>query len=772
MATSTFSIRYRPVKIGFLVRNGYISDIVKASGINTLLWGGIYNPIIPTFKDIKLSKLLIDLSKVDILFPISNTKEIGILLKEYEYRKSPHYPGREIFFKEWNSKKNELGCLDIIHIIDYYWEKEFKNESKRYKSNCALIEWGKKDVLSNLFTVMFGIFPKSLNLKDDYIKDFLEGLKAKKFLIKNRECINKGIAQLINPLSLTRDRLVGDSTGIFENGVYVGDPGSFEDLLAFWNLRASGIDLQFLPTNSKRLNSFICKHLSRLDRLPNRHPNIEDFISVFSRNSNNAKTYLSKFITKKNKGFCHFDNIILDSLKIKPYNFYFDYHQVLGNVDYRFNRYSVSIALPKKPVNNNSRNTSSQNIVVVIDSLSEYEYPNHTLKLPFIQELNEFYSRQVVSDPWMLRVDKEGFGLINRISDSIVNLYPIPNIRLIEKIFDFVGIQTEISQPGRLTYQIIQQMGEDNPLEACRVFKIRGVRKLIKTVSGNNSVKWKEALKIIGSNSFNKFKQLAIERRTKPELTPQDVWNYLIKKKIFSPVLLRNVYSKKKKSFSCTRCGLKSKITYNSFTKIWTCNCCKHEQYLPEFINNVFGRNEIDIWSFKRSGLFLKDNNQEGAVPVIITLLQIMRGLPHFSNFIYATPLNLKPKNGTKCETDFVALNYRNGERLEICIGECKSDNGKIDQNDINNLKNIKSHFKTKGINCYLLFSKTADKFAKDEIKLFKKLNAEGINPILFTNKELEPYLLYEEYDTVPLRKYTFTFGDIASNSARIYLNN
>ena len=56
MATTTLTLSYRPVRIGFLVREGHIEDIVEAAGINTLLWGGIYNPIIPVSNDIEIFK--------------------------------------------------------------------------------------------------------------------------------------------------------------------------------------------------------------------------------------------------------------------------------------------------------------------------------------------------------------------------------------------------------------------------------------------------------------------------------------------------------------------------------------------------------------------------------------------------------------------------------------------------------------------------------------------------------------------------------------------
>jgi len=774
MATSTFLVKYRPVKIGFLVRNGKIEDIVKASELNTLLWGGIYNPLIPVSQEVDFAKQLIHLFSVDVLFPISTTEEIESLLNEYEYFKSPYYFNREILYEDWHSKKQVLGYLDIINIIDFYWEKEFKHKPKRFKSKFVLVEWSRKDALANLFTIVFGRFPDNLNLKYDYKNVFLKGLKAKKVTLKVNGNLKGDLSQAIYPLFLTRDRLQRYGGGFREDGIYVGNPAVFDDLLTFWNLRASGLNLQFLPTNSRRLDSFVHQHLLFLDKMPNRHPTLEDSICVYSRDSDNAKSLSSIFKTKKKKVYCNADEVIWNGLNIKPASYYFDYTQVLGNVDKRSDKYSVSIALPEKPIKSNNPDADFQDIVVVIDPITEFEYPEHTLKLPFIQDLNEFYSRQVVFDPWELRVEKEGIGLIQRVSDNVVNLYPVQHIKLIEKIFGFAGIQAQMNQAGRLAYWIIHQMREYDPLEACRVFKIRGVRELIKNTSSRESIKWGQALNIIGTNNFSKFKKLYIEPRKKRELQPVDVWNYLIKKQIFAPVLNKKqlilTTLRKKKSFRCTRCGLESKIPWRDFSKNWICEFCGYEHHLPQFIGMAFNKREREIWGFKKSRLFAKDNNQEGAIPVILTLLQIKRHL-HDLNFVFSTSLQLKPMNGSPCEIDLVVLNYKNQERIEIGIGECKSEGGKIDEEKISKLKNIREHFERKGLKCYLIFSKTADEFTKDEIELFKSLTEENIYPILFTNKELEPYEPYEEYRKLNLpRQYAVTLEDMAMNSVHIYL--
>jgi hypothetical protein len=44
MATINISVKYRPIRIGFLVRDGEVKDVIRAAEIITLLWGGIYNP--------------------------------------------------------------------------------------------------------------------------------------------------------------------------------------------------------------------------------------------------------------------------------------------------------------------------------------------------------------------------------------------------------------------------------------------------------------------------------------------------------------------------------------------------------------------------------------------------------------------------------------------------------------------------------------------------------------------------------------------------------
>ena len=322
-----------------------------------------------------------------------------------------------------------------------------------------------------------------------------------------------------------------------------------------------------------------------------------------------------------------------------------------------------------------------------------------------------------------------------------------------------------------LTKQIIQGMREDSPLEACRVFKITGVRKLISSLKVSESIQWSKTIKTIGENGFGKFKKLYIESREAPDLTPADVFNFLLKKKIFKPKtnLLSKVF-RKKWNYKCKNCGLKEKVLIKDFESYWNCPYCGYKQYMPPYIEENFKKKKDIYWKFSKSGLFAKDNNQEGAIPVIISLLSFTR-IFDSHELIYSTSLNLQ--NLKKCEIDFCVLQYELGDKIQLGIAECKSEGQKINQQDIDNLKSVQDIMKKIKIDCYLIFTKTADSYEKEEIELLKSLKNEDRKFIVLSNKELEPYHPYWEMDETEKlpEKYALDMMGMYRNSLFLYLN-
>lgn len=536
-------------------------------------------------------------------------------------------------------------------------------------------------------------------------------------------------------------------------GIYIGDENDFCDLLYFWNLRASGLFIEFLPKNKiERFKEFIKTSIEKLDNTPNRNPNIEDWINVYCRLLNDeVKEIIKEFQSKKHFVFSHCNEISWNGLNIKPADFYFAWEHVLASVDKSYDRYVVSVSLPeKKFIANKDGDVGWQHLAVSIDPIGEFGYPEHTLKPPYIRQLNEFYSQEIVFDPWKLRIEKDGIAEIIKVIDNSLFLYPISHQGLIQKIFELAGLKSEISQAGLITKRIIEKMGG---VDGGRVFKIEGVRKLLQDFKTDKSISRGEATKIIWNNEkFKKYEKLYIEPREKSKLATNDVFDFLLKKDFLRAGL----------ELICGHCKLSNWLSLQELDDVWTCNYC------GDVNKTSLQLKDRGDWKFRKSGLFAKDNNQEGAIPVILTLLVFLR-IFDFPEFIYSPSLKLE--NGDmSCEIDFCILQYKRGDKIQLGIGECKNEGGIIDQKDVGNLKIVRDKIKKLNIDCYLVFSKVSWKFEQLEIDLFKKLKEENTPIILLTNKELEPYRPYweiKEVDNLP-EKYPLDMAGMSKNSERL----
>lgn len=758
MATTNLSTKYQPLRVGFLVREGNIDDLVNAAEMNTLLWGGIFNPVIPVSNEnSSFVRKLITLFRVDTFYSISNTEAIQKVVNDYSYLKDPHYVAEKFFVEDLHSRKKNIAYLDTLNIIQYFWEEEIKFKSKKFKSNCLLIEWSSEDPLRNLFSIVFGKYPEFDELNDNFKKAFINGLRAKRIEITPNEQIDQITSSHVYPLLLTSKKLLGYNPPFHRYGLYVGDENNFYDLMYFWNLRASGIKLNFLSVNHlDRLEPFIKQYLNELDKIPNQNPSFEDDISIHysSLDFEKEKEILERYKTKKRFLFSYCDEISWNGLNVKPATYCFETENVLANIDKSYNRYRITFKLPPKDFIKELRSRASQQIFKIsINPITEFEYPDHVLKVPYIFELNEFYSRSIKLDPWKLRVEKEGIGIIIRGFESSVTLFPIPNHDLIHQILHFSGIKSELSQAGLITKRIIEKLGH---LDAGRVFKIRGVRNLFQKLRSDECIQRGEAKRILwGDEQFKKYEELYIEPRDRRKLSTDDVFDFLLKNEFFRAGL----------QFICENCNLKSWLSLREIDDIWICEYCGFQNQ-----SSLHLKSRGD-WMFRKSGLFAKDNNQEGAIPVITTLIQFLR-IFHGINFIYTTSINIE-MDSKRCEIDFCILQYALSnieEKFEIGIGECKSEGGKIVQDDIENLLLIREKLRSiHNLKCYLIFSKTSDGFSSDEINLFNNLLSERVPLILLTNSELEPYEPYWDKENIPV-KYVHTMEDMVRNSHYLYL--
>ena len=356
-----------------------------------------------------------------------------------------------------------------------------------------------------------------------------------------------------------------------------------------------------------------------------------------------------------------------------------------------YDRYAVTINIQEKPVAlSRRRRTEKQHLVATVQTLGECAYEDHTLRVPFIRQLNEFYGREAAFDPWKLRVEDDALGVIIDAGDNHISLYPISHEVLIKKVLDYAGIKSEISQAGLITKRVIERIGG---LDSGWLFKIRGVRQLVQSLKTDEYVSKGEATRRIWSEG-----QFRSHNDLYGGLTTEGVFERLLKNNTFRAGL----------ELVCEHCRLKNWLSLREIDDVWICEYCGHEGQTSLQLN------DRGDWKFRKSGLFAKDNNQEGAIPVILTLLQFNKAL-RVHKLIYTPSLNLNTAS-LSCETDFCIIQYGSWRGIEIGVGECKSEGSTISREDVENLAAIRESLIAKGLNCYLIFSKTAESFSPEEI--------------------------------------------------------
>jgi hypothetical protein len=172
------------------------------------------------------------------------------------------------------------------------------------------------------------------------------------------------------------------------------------------------------------------------------------------------------------------------------------------------------------------------------------------------------------------------------------------------------------------------------------VFKIPGVRRLLRTHGPNSEFTKKSAIQLIGEKdlsspgtSFNDYEDLHLDEphSRREKLNPGIVFGHLVEKGLFRIGV----------DLTCSWCHMASWTSVDALRQKLTCQMCGREFDAT--------RQLVDVqFSYRRSGVLGAERNAQGAVPTLLTLLQISRALywPWYRQF-YTTSLDLVAKSGS-----------------------------------------------------------------------------------------------------------------------------
>lgn len=762
MDTMRVNICYRPLRIAWAIRAGDFDAYRQAVRNSHALWGGRYNPIVIVDREEEAGRL-IDLFRVDIILPIGDSDEVKAFPKKYPHLINPFFSDG-IFINNSKDYHPWSNVLDVYNALIYLRDKPDWNAVK--DKGIHLFTWQQDDPLADVFLSQLGGYPSVEDVGTDYRKLYLEASEGIESEIPPNTSITTDTIDYPGIPYLSRyglRRHYGIDTRRDSPGFFLGSATSLDDLVCHWNLRACDIALLFVDF----------EHFDRYsDLIPAWEKEMRERVANFR---NEWDRHVAVWTQRKDldeacKPFgdaqlmrCHVSDATWNRLNVRAPTMYFGEASVLGVMGSDNGKPKISFALSDKPFSGDPW-FHQQHLVASVSFIGGlYGDEQHTFQAPYIPELNEFYARTMHFQYNKLRIEPERIGLVIDAVDHDGFVYALQVDALMERVFKMAGYDAKMSTAGLLTRQLIARLGG---VQGARVFKIPGVRRLLKTHGPGASLLKKEALALIGGkdpdnlgHGFDDHKDLHIEQRPRGEkLSPPAVFGHLVGKGLYrcGAELL------------CPACSMRSWIPLDSLKHQVGCDLCGHKyDATRQLVDN-------DKWHYRRSGVLGAEKNALGAVPVALTLQQLetsFHGGLHGN--MYSPSLELLPREGTDgapCEVDFVWIIPRAYPRKTVVIiGECK-DKGPITDGDIDNLKRIADALPRKRFKTFIILSQIAS-FTTEQVQYAKTLNDKyRSRGILLTARELEPYFVYERTKVEEgVGGYGSTPEDMAEVTAQLY---
>lgn len=736
------TIRYRPVRIGWCVRHGNWEDLRTALRLTHIFWGGKFNPIIPV--GTTSAEHLARQYRVDVLFPINDSPEVVEFTKAFQSLAWP------LLGNEFVIGHRSPNFLDISHPLTKI-ARELRLHERANRSEDAppqafessayvIVHWDDDDPLADVLLATFGGLLPPDQTRRDYETFFRINVGAFAYKARRGETLP---AQLIDRWSIADisaadldwDRVPARST----MGFYAGKASEFEDLVNYWNLRASDLNVIFLdPSHAERMKQIRNAHIDAiLKRYEADRQQIhgyasvgwnKDKIPIWSRSQDVVAAL--EFSKEDVPHYRHIEGVV-SGAEVKPPLHFFQRKTVLGFVAERYGRPNLSFQLPEKPFE--PLEFSDEHFIVSLTAPWEDPDEWSTFWTPYIPSLNRWYGREILSSGRAARAEIDGIGIVSRVTSENLTVVPLKKIELATKLFESAGIKATPSDPGRIAARVISQLGG---LSGCRVLKIAGVRKLIRDYGPLQEFTRQQAIFRVGNADpetgkprFAEYQNLFIEHRDySKKLKPEDAFLYLLSRGVFRVGI----------TLKCTICELPFWISLDDASTEVTCEMCGGRF-------NVLRQLKTRDWRYRRSGIFGSDNHQEGSVPVALTLHQLQA---HFylsgGRSLLLPNMKLEPTTAKipSCETDiFIAI--QDGEDTVIAIGECKDAGGSITKDDATKMAAVADALSNSGLDCYIIFSKTAA-FTPNDVESCRLANEPGrMRVILLSDRELEPDGIY-----------------------------
>lgn len=658
MTRGTVKVKLRPIKLAFLVNPKDKKSLLKAIEINTFLWGGMYNPIIPTYKRIPSnweglpSKNLsaqdvvlgyLDNFDPDYVVPIGECTEYFLDIGHREKIDN----ASQILETSKRYGITSYG-IDFFEILHYFFEEELKFQRK-YPLDICIPRFGIR--FHPFLASVFGKLPESYDKV--FWEKFAKTLEAQKI-----KCSTSNYAEFFDPQNLFFTRMTTlylKSERLPKRCIFFLDATKSLDIIDYWNLRAMGWDVfpvpkQFMQSDKTKLPilDFIQKNYSPRDLNPAIH---------------SPTTILKSRSVSDDEHRRFYD--LFEEVKLVSKTSY-------PRVWDQWERSMDQAQCREVEADTTEHDISMDGEEIRFKTLDPKFIMRGTLPIPrFANEIelkfeqgNALFAEVIPEGGWELtkdlgifqisewRISRKGLVYLSWHSKSKVSL-PLPQAEMVfTRWLESKGWTVELSSAGRIAKQMILQLGRGSSVW---FLAQEGILQLLKKMNSSDQKSVSEKF------VRGEIQKIANQGKHKREGGAERIIQQLINAKVFQLGM----------EIQCSICTKRSWYSVKAADYELQCLQCLSQISFPPDSKKV-------KWAYRTLGPFSLPNQADGAYTVLLTLR-------FFSDLLLlggaTTPLMsfTAQKDGMKpLEVDLALFFQVPGlinSNLELIFAECKTFN-------------------------------------------------------------------------------------------------
>jgi len=709
------NIRLRPIRFVFLVRPDDRKKTLDIFRINTCLWGGKYNPIIPFFNRLpswwerkgnrfenakQIINGYLDFFEPDFIVEAENGLASGLSFNAERVLQLTDLLERD---GERYSKKHGLS---VYNLYEDLYRKEF-HFVHRHKNNIVYVK-AKDTSFANFVACIFGDFPAQKQLKY-FERKYKDVFNPELMSLDSRSLFHLYKSDSASALRIGHANLQINYHDHQDPTLFILDAHQPKDLIDFWNLRAVyrnivAVPVQWIETLSPFCKNFILYNYRHLPGNPNGvmiHPK-----SMFSR------SIPYDDIEEIHKNYLRVDKEGANSLQ----TWYPPIWRETPEIMYRTMRPTLEAESKEIDIPINEDNPE-----IRFDPLyPEFaaKYGNH-LSWANVVRLRDWSRRDRIATVFPCNYKNPSFPKLQMgqkhllpTSEGLIIFPEFRNITEWWKLIDGTTalntwfnenkITAVLSDAGKATQQIIHTL---EGFWGVRALACKGIIKLLNKMSQRPVAK---------SAHFKKFKN---EINT---AVSKDIW----RNKNFETLVERKVVELGME-IKCSKCDSWSWYSVKQLDYSLTCDLCLKSFGFP-VTNPSDGKHSK--WAYRVIGPFALPGYAKGGYSAALSIrfFADVISIMDSSEVTWSSGQELTLPSGKKLESDFILWNqrkeiYGNDHPTEIVFGEAKSfGEDSFKKIDVDRMKLLAEYFP--GSILAFATMKEPEELSQEEISRIRKL--------------------------------------------------